>query len=63
MNPGHINATCAGIILGCVAGGVVAVLFPGGGLRSGIELTLMNGAVLGVVALVISIIKAWRSPR
>lgn len=62
MNHGHVNATCAGVILGCVSGGIVVALFQQGSLGSGIELMLVNGAVVGVVALVISLITARRLP-
>lgn len=62
MEHRHINATCAGVILGCVSGGIVAVLFPGSGLRSGITMMLMNGAVVGIAALVVSLVTARRPP-
>lgn len=62
MDHRHINAACAGVILGCVSGCIVVVLFPQSSLRSGIELMLMNGALFGVVALVISLVTTQRPP-
>ncbi len=62
MDQRHINAACAGILLGCGSGEIVVVLFPQGSLHSGIMLMLLNGAVVGVIALVISIITARRPP-
>ncbi len=62
MSLRHLDAGCAGVILGCVSGEIVVVLFPQGGLRLGIELILTNGAVVGVVALVVSLVKARRPP-
>lgn len=58
----HLHAACAGVLLGCMSGGLVAVLFPGGDLHADIVLMLINGAVVGVVALAVSIIEARRPP-
>lgn len=62
MDQRHINAACAGVLLGCVSGAIVEVLFQGSTLRSAITLMLINGAVVGVASLVISIFKARRPP-
>lgn len=62
MDIRHVNAACAGVLLGCVSGGIVVPLFQQGSLRSGIVLMLINGAVIGITALVVSLITTWRPP-
>jgi len=62
MNHRHLSATCGGFLLGCVCGATVEVLFPRSGLRSAITLMLINGAAVGAVALVVSLVTARRPP-
>lgn len=62
MEHRHLNAACAGCAIGCLSGFLVVVLFPQGSLRAGIELMLINGAVVGVAALVVSLVTARRPP-
>lgn len=62
MDRHHVNAACAGVLLGCMSGGLVAVLFPGGGLHADIALMIINGAVVGIAVLVVSLITTRRPP-
>lgn len=62
MEHRHINAACAGFAIGCLSGFLVVVTFPQGSLGAGIELMLINGVVVGVAALVVSLVTARRPP-
>lgn len=62
MEHRHVSAACAGVALGSLSGFLVVVLFPQGSVRAGIELMLINGAVVGVAALVVSLVTARRPP-